>query len=603
MKTMKKATLASGLATCVLGAMALTGCGSGNHSTGTGAATAPATTISADDDITSVSTIAFVDRDGPKVKAIVVKYKDAIAAGAVGTGTYDVFSYANLPIVFDIASSNGGPTTGDAASQPYSTYPSFTRQTGTAGAAAKVYVSATPAVDPAGVGSTSGNYVIIELNTDYQLAATVAAWRAGVAGGVKQKLAISIGNNTTISASTTVKSNYASGYLYDISPFGDSHSATESMVFDDTAYTLTDLNGYKIYTSNVTPAHTGAAPNGKAVQYADATILSKIAGAAFQATHCFSEYDGQYHDVSLPYSTFVPADYDASKKYMMVLHIEDAGGLGDDPLISLTEAQAAANYASDAVQQLARNQGYAGLIVVIPQIPKSGQSVADNLTGNEYLPATWQLMDYLSAQYSVDKNRIYGSGQSMGGMQVLNMAAQRDNYFAGIWAIGSQWGNNYYKSKAYNGKSYYTYPTDGAIITNPDWQNWYYAISDDNILATNMTGDATATGYWNQVQTLYGKFAGVQIPYASWDPATTSTADANARLLALVSSRSALGTYWNALDNGDHKSTWIYAHGISYSYSWLLSQTRQSEDARGKLSLKGAYADGLGTYGYNSVSY
>lgn len=118
-----------------------------------------------------------------------------------------------------------------------------------------------------------------------------------------------------------------------------------------------------------------------------------------------------------------------------------------------------------------------------------------------------------------------------------------------------------------------------------------------------MTGDATATGYWNQVQTLYGKFAGLQIPYTSWDPATTSTADANARLLALVSSRSALGTYWNALDNGDHKSTWIYAHGISYSYSWLLSQTRQSEDARGKLNLKGAYADGLGTYGYNSVSY
>lgn len=32
-------------------------------------------------------------------------------------------------------------------------------------------------------------------------------------------------------------------------------------------------------------------------------------------------------------------------------------------------------------------------------------------------------MECLSARYSVDKNRIYGSGQSMGGMQVLNMAA------------------------------------------------------------------------------------------------------------------------------------------------------------------------------------
>lgn len=552
----------------------------------------PGVAASADDNITSVSTIAFVDRDGPKVKAIVVKYKDTIPAGAVSTATYDAFSYANLPIVFDVASSNGGPRSGDAASQPYSSLPRFTAQNGTPGAITKVYVSATPAIDPAGAGSSSGNYVIVELNTDYQLAATVAAWRAGVAGGVRQKLAIKFGNHS-ISAGTAVKRNYASGYRYDISPFGDSHSATASMVLNDTAYTLSDLDGYQLYTSNATPAHTGSAPNGKAVQYPDATILSKVAGEAFQASHCYSEYDGLYHDVSLPYSIFVPAGYDPAQKYMLVLHIEDAGGLGDDPMIALTEAQAAANYASDAVQQFAHDQGYAGLIVVIPQIPKSGQSMADNLSGNQYLPATWQLLDYLTSKYSIDSDRIYGSGQSMGGMQVLDMAAQRDNYFAGIWAIGSQWGSNHNKRAAY--------PVDGVIVTNPDWQNWYYAISDDNILITNMTGDANATGYWNQVQTLYRKFANVQIPYASWNPATTSTAQANAKLQALLSTRSQLGIYWNALDNGDHKSTWIYAHGISHSYRWLLSQTRQSENARGKLPLQGAYADGLGTQGYNSV--
>jgi dienelactone hydrolase len=357
------------------------------------------------------------------------------------------------------------------------------------------------------------------------------------------------------------------------------------------------------HTDAVAPAHAGTAPNGTAVSYPDATVLAMVAGAPFQATHCFSEYDGQYHDVSLKYSLFVPAGYDPGKKYMLVLHIEDAGGLGDDPVIALTEAQAAANYASDAVQQVARDQGYAGLIVVIPEIPKSGQSVADNLTGNEYVMATWQLMDAITSRYSVDTNRIYGSGQSMGGMQVLGMAAQRDNYFAGIWAIGSQWGNNYAKSATYNGRSYYAYPYDGTLITNPDWQNWYYAISDDNILATNMTGDGRATGYWNDVQTLFGKFGGAKIPYASWDPATTAIADQNGRLQALVSTLSPLGIYWDALDNGDHKSTWIYAHGISYSYRWLLSQTRQSENARGKLNLKGSYADGLGTDGYNSVLY
>ena len=588
-------------AACVVLGLGLSGCG-GSSSPAPAPAPAQATE-SADDAIVGVTTIAFVDTDGPKVQAIVVQYDTTLDADAVGLDTYDVSSYANLPIVYDVASSNGGPTTGDAANEPYSTTPTFTRQNGTPGAPTKVYVRSTPTIDPNGIGDASGKYVVIELNTDYQLAQSVLEWRGAVAGGVEQKVPVGIGADAYITPSTVVKSNYEAAYHYDISPFGDSHSATEMKVLDDSLYTLADLDGYKLYTDNVTPAHSGTAPDGTATPYADATVLSKVAGSAFQATHCFSEYDGQYHDVSLKYSLYVPSDYDATRKYMVVLHITDAGGLGDDPMISLTEAQAAANYASDRVQQRAKAQGYGGLIVVMPQIPQAGQSVADNLTGNEYLPATWQLMDAITSKYSIDTNRIFGSGQSMGGMQVLDMAAQRDNYFAGIWAIGSQWGNNYNKSASFQGKSYYTYPTDGTIVTNPDWQNWYYAISDDNILATNMTGDPRATGYWNDTQTLFSTLGGASIPYASWDPTTTSVAQENTLLQALLATPSNLGIYWDALDNGDHKSTWIYAHAISYSYDWLLSQTRQSEVARGKLPLGGAYADGLGTEGYNSTLY
>ena len=585
-----------GLAACMILGLELAGCG-GDSSTPATTTTATPTqaTESADDAILGVTTIAFVDTDGPKVQAIVVHYNTQLNAAAVSTDTYDVTSYANLPIVYDVASSNGGPTTGDAANEPYSATPAFTRQSGTPGAATKVYVRATPTIDPNGTGDSTGQYVIIELNTDYQLASSVLEWRGAVAGGVKQTVPIGIGDDTYITPSAVVRGNYEAAYHYDISPFGDSHSATERKVLDDTLYTLADLNGYKLYTDNVTPAYTGTAPDGTATKYADATVLSKVAGTAFQATHCFSEYDGQYHDVSLKYSLFVPADYDASKKYMAVLHIEDAGGLGDDPMISLTEAQAAANYASDRVQSLAKAQGYAGLIVVIPQIPQAGQSVADNLTGNEYMQATWKLMDFITSTYSIDTDRIFASGQSMGGMQALDMAAQRDNYFAGIWAIGSQWGNNYNKT--------YTYPTDGTIVTNADWQNWYYAISDDNILATNMTGDARATGYWNETQTMFSTYASATIPYASWDPATTSVDGENTLLEALLATPNSLGIFWDALDNGDHKSTWIYAHAISDSYDWLLSQTRQAEVARSKLNLNGSYADGLGTAGYSSVQY
>ena len=50
-------------AVCMLLGLGLSGCGSAIHST-----------TSADDAIASVSTISFVDLDGPKVQAIVLKY-------------------------------------------------------------------------------------------------------------------------------------------------------------------------------------------------------------------------------------------------------------------------------------------------------------------------------------------------------------------------------------------------------------------------------------------------------------------------------------------------------------------------------------------------
>jgi predicted peptidase len=567
--------------------------------------------------IERVTTLAFMDVDGPKVQAIIVEYGVELPSGSVGLDTYEVFTYANLPQVFDVGTGNGGPD-----NNPYSTYPSFEIQNGIPGTPTKIYVSKTPDIDPAGQGDNAGKYVVIEVNTDYQLAAVGSDWRACVAGGIKQVKAINAGN-ISVSPSDDVYSNYEPGYFWDINPMGSNHSVTFQKVFDDTSYVLKGLEGYKIYTDNTTPeheeTHEAISDADRTVTYKvpDATVLSKVAEeGSFKVIGsgncCYSEADGVKHDVSLMYSLFVPDDYEeqvaAGKKFALVLHFEDAGATGADPMIALTEAQAAANYASDRVQKLAKDQGLGGLIVVLPQIPKggSGNTVADNLTGTEVVPATWKLLDHLTARYAIDMDHIYGSGQSMGGMQVLYMASMRDNYFAGIWAIGSQWGSNYNKELPYgngpNSHSYFTYPFDGEIITSPDWQNWYYMISDDNILATNMTGDGTATGYWNQVVNLFDQFAGASFPKDEWDPVTTPKAEQSAKLQTLLAKPNDLGIYWNALSNGSHRATWIYAHAISYSYDWLLSQTRTSENLRPKLDLSGSYLDGKGTYLYNSTT-
>ena len=301
----------------------------------------------------------------------------------------------------------------------------------------------------------------------------------------------------------------------------------------------------------------------------------------------------QYVDVDLPYALYVPKNYNPHKKYALVLHIHDAGFMGDDPMITLTEGQGPVNFASSEVQKIAKKQGLGGIIVVCPQINDSLRSTRDDYSLSAAVPATWQLMDYLTDKYNIDMNRIYGEGQSMGGMQVVAMAAQRDNYFAGLWANGCQWGSNFnLDDPTYNGVGYYEAPADGTIIWTEDahgnhvnYRNWYYLVSDDNILITNCMSDNFSTSVWKEFKYLYLDLAGSTIPYTYWNPLTTSKEDQNAAMNALVAQHNELGIYWAAFEGGNHMATWIYSHGVSAPYEWLLSQTRKSEMKRGKLDL------------------
>lgn len=186
------------------------------------------------------------------------------------------------------------------------------------------------------------------------------------------------------------------------------------------AYTIAGLEGYQLYTIED--------------------------GTAFHATHCFDEANGQYWDLDLPYALYVPADYNPQKSYGLVLHIHDAGSMSSDPRLTLTESQAAANYASEAFQSLVKANGLAGVIVLCPAIAEfypmdaahldyELRMARDNWTLSCAEPAIWQLMDKITKEYHIDPDRIYGSGQSMGGMTVMAMAAQQKKTADHIYSV------------------------------------------------------------------------------------------------------------------------------------------------------------------------
>ena len=502
----------------------------------------PAPTVSADDAVVQVSTIGFVDLDGAKISTVVVEYNVDLAGAQVTPEMFRVVSYG----------SDQGNENCALGSDP--------------GKPLKAYVNDKPEASADG-GSGHGNYVIIELNTDYQLTSHVGgagAYNIVMYAGVEQTGEISADAATITPASEPVL-NYTPTEVEQWGKTSVKNYANEGQY---------DIQGLDIF-----------------------ELHTKKDGTAFHATNCFDEATGEYTDVDLPYALYVPEDYDAGKQYMLVLHVHDASAMGDNPVITLTESKAPVNYASPEVQQMAKDQGYGGLIVVAPQFNNSIRTTRDNWSLSCGVPATWQLLDSITEEYNIDMNRIYASGQSMGGMQIMAMAQQRDNYFAAIWPIASQWGTNYSLETEYQGAPYYPTPADGTIVwakdsdgNETDYRNMYYLLSDDNILVLNCADDMLSSYLWKEFYLLYKDLVGVEILKGHWNPLELSAEEQDAELERLVSRENTTGIYWAVMDGGSHGDSWVYAHKIMGCYKWLLSQTRETEMEREKLGLNKPFA-------------
>lgn len=529
----------------------LAGCSSTSPSTAEGSAAATDSTTTFAQLSDRISTIGTIDADGVKLRAVVVEYDTELAAGTVSADDFAVSDYCTMiPQAFELGAENNP------------------------GSVTKAYVNSEPQVleGAENGGGQDGSYAVIEVETDYQMASVAFSYRYALAAGVTQTRDIEAADGTSLPAWDAEEGNYLPEDMQnpmtgETSTFCAAEAGT---------YAIDDIAGYE--------------------------IRSEENGEAFQASDCFEEATGETIDVTLPYALYVPEDYDASKEYALVLHIHDAGFVGTDPMITLTESASPATFASARMQQLLKDQGLGGAIVVCPQISADLQSTRDNWSVSAAVGATWQLMDSLTATYSIDEDRIYGSGQSMGGMQVAAMAAQRDNYFAGLYLPGCQWGSCYNLEEpfgSFGSEPAPYYPSQDTTIWREDAdgtstvetnslgeevvaRNWYYLLSDDNILAVACDDDLFATSAWNEFKFLYEDMGFGTIPEASYNPLEDSVEAMNQVVDDLLAEGSSINIVHQS--GGSHMLTWVYTSKVDAYYEWLLTQTRKSEMDRDKVA-------------------
>jgi predicted peptidase len=292
-------------------------------------------------------------------------------------------------------------------------------------------------------------------------------------------------------------------------------------------------------------APSGAPMAGGAMGGGGETTAAKALAAQVASKFTQTTYTDVSTGTKLPYNVFLPAGYSTAKRYPIVLYIADSSLVGQTTTAPLTQ-YGALIWASSA------EQAKHASIVVVPEYPSiiiddnSGHTVTD------YVGLTARFVKWLQTKYSVDTDRVYGTGQSMGCMTVMYLAAQHPELFTAEYFVSGQWE----ASKL-------------AGLTSAKFV--YFAAG----------GDSKATGGQAIVKKILTT-AGVKYNAAQWDATwSTSKLEAAAKSLVTASTRDHFvnftsGTVMtaNPTAGSEHMASFEPAYKITAARDWLFQQTR-----------------------------
>lgn len=245
---------------------------------------------------------------------------------------------------------------------------------------------------------------------------------------------------------------------------------------------------------------------------------------------------------SIPYNVFLPKNYDASKQYPLYFFIADSSANINDNRTVLFQGNGATVFASPEEQ--AKHEA----IIVAPQYTQDLVDTLGMMTTdkNEWTPGLTlvdNLLHHVIATYPIDKNRIYGSGQSQGGMANIAISDKHPDLFTAQFLVACQW--NTEKMKVLKDKKLWILVSEGDDKAYP--------------------GMNTATKNWADLGT---KIATSPM----WDSHSTPE-QFDALVKATVDQKAPIN--YTVFKDGNHMYTWSVAYNIEGIRDWLFSQTKE----------------------------
>ncbi len=134
---------------------------------------------------------------------------------------------------------------------------------------------------------------------------------------------------------------------------------------------------------------------------------------------------------TMKYNLYSPKNMDSSKKYPLVLFIADASTPGEDYTTPLTQGYGGLVWATSEWQ--AAHPCY----VLVPQF--SGVAVNDAYEHTDEVDIAVRMLKSITADKNIDTDRLYTTGQSMGGMISMYYNVAYPDLFAASIFVDCHW--------------------------------------------------------------------------------------------------------------------------------------------------------------------
>ncbi|MBE6125327.1 MAG: hypothetical protein E7186_03255 [Erysipelotrichaceae bacterium] len=141
----------------------------------------------------------------------------------------------------------------------------------------------------------------------------------------------------------------------------------------------------------------------------------------------------QFHYGKYEYNLFVPDSYDGNRKYPLVLFIGDATSKGDDYHVSLELGLGPVCWLDEGIQ---RDDP---CFVLVPVFPQAGRNANGSYVQFPMTDVYYQMCKEVEKNYSIDQERIYTTGQSMGCMNSYELMFRYPHYFAAALCVSGHW--------------------------------------------------------------------------------------------------------------------------------------------------------------------